>query len=159
MTETAERKSIPTIGEMRKMTDRELSDLRLECTGAVASIESQLKTSNRHDPDREARARGALSRYTACIAQIRVMMAERNGEAVFRNARPVHDFESAIESQKALNRLIGLCRDLFDSVDGLLEAEKRSDDIPDDVWDRLDASHKVLADALGKPVTLEAVAA
>lgn len=78
---------VPTLDQLRAMSDVELFQLRTELTWAAGSVEEQLNAIHEPDADWEARAKGARLAFQRGMSAIKNIVTERS--AANKEARDV----------------------------------------------------------------------
>lgn len=99
---------VPPFAQIALLPVEERVACRNEWVAAIGSIEASVRGSGL-SPGQQT----ALYHLRRGVATVDRLAAANNGDpspgAVFEPARPVHTFKSAIQSHKAVNRLLGLC--------------------------------------------------
>ena len=136
---------VPRSAAFREMTDEQLDRWHTDLTERVAELERriEIKRENGEDPTGVEGVRFHCNRGLKAIAQVR---RQRNGEPPpLTQPKPVHNFETACMSVKAMLRLLSFYEDHYRAGVQLCEAvDAEDEDAEQAAWDALDVAQRAI---------------
>lgn len=143
----SERVHVPKVEHLEAMGDDQLAALRTALIEAQGQCEIAIADAKvEGNEDRRHRISLALAHYRRGLACIASIQAHRAGQPMFRPARPVTDFASAVSASKAMARLLGLYNDLYLAVGVWLKLDT------DDAADEVERIYRTVSEAMNPEV-------
>ena len=147
---------VPRSATFREMTDDQLDRWHADLAERAPELERRidLKRNNGEDTFSLESVLFHTNRGLKAIAQVR---RQRNGEPPpLTQPKPVHSFESACVSVKAMLRLLGFYEDHYQAGVQLCEAvDAEDEDAEQAAWDALDVAQRAIRAAYAANLEVE----
>jgi hypothetical protein len=139
--------TVPSAAVMADMTAVELEALCLDLEAAIESCTLAIDRRNQQGLASHT-IESARRHYTHGIKAARSLLRVRSGEPIqYGPARPVHTFETAYMTLKAVNRLVGLCHMLYEAVGAWIDLDDETDGY-DEAVEAIERAHADVERAL-----------